>query len=313
MRKYIIFVILLVLILSGCHTEKELNINDSYTFTDSSNHEITVSKNPQQTAILFSSFADIWICAGGTVQITVGESVERGFAEKNAILVDDGSGHTTVNMEVLIASKPDFVIGTTDYECQKEAVDFTRTQGIPSASFQVETFDDYLKVLEIFCNITERPDLYKQNGTAVKNRIDEILSQNKDIAQGKKILFVRAGSTAKSTKAKNTSQHFVCGMLADLGTINIADSAEILLDGLSLEAVVKADPDHLFISLMGNAQASEEYVKALLESSGWKDLRCVKNGNYTFLPKELFHYKPNSKWDIAYQYLIDIFKDHNED
>lgn len=313
MRKYAILFILLILLLNGCQDTKS-NINeDSFTFTDSLEQKVTVNKRPQRTAILFSSFADIWQSAGGSVQITVGESVERDFAEKTAILVDEGSGHSSINTEILIASKPDFIIGTADYECQIETSAFTSKHGIPSANFRVETFDDYLKVLEIFCNITERPDLYEINGTEVKNRINSLLTQNENIAQNKKILFIRAGSTAKSTKAKNTYQHFVCGMLAELGAINIADSAEILLDGLSLEAIIKAEPDHLFISLMGNATASEEYVKSLLASDGWKDLKCVKNGNYTFLPKDLFHYKPNSKWDIAYQYLINIFKNHNGD
>lgn len=311
MRKYAILFILLIMILSGCNKENNSLNNNSFTFTDSLQQEVTVNKHPQRTAILFSSFADIWLSAGGSIQITVGESVERNFAEKSVILVDEGSGHSSINTEILIASKPDLIIGTADYECQNEASAFASKHGIPSANFRVETFDDYLKVLEIFCNITERSDLYEINGTEVKNRINSLLTQNENIAQNKKILFIRAGSTAKSTKAKNTSQHFVCGMLAELGAINIADSTEILLDGLSLEAVVKSDPDHLFISLMGNVEASEKYVKSLLKSAGWKDLKCVKNGNYTFLPKELFHYKPNSKWDVAYQYLIDIFKNHN--
>ncbi|MBO5273008.1 MAG: hypothetical protein J6I45_00160 [Clostridia bacterium] len=34
---------------------------------------------PEKTAVLFSSLAEIWLEAGGSVDITVGESIERGF------------------------------------------------------------------------------------------------------------------------------------------------------------------------------------------------------------------------------------------
>ena len=44
--------------------------------------------------MLFSSFADVWETAGGRVDITVGESVERGFAPEDVLLVDDGAGKT---------------------------------------------------------------------------------------------------------------------------------------------------------------------------------------------------------------------------
>ena len=186
MRKYAILFILLIMILSGCNKENNSLNNNSFTFTDSLQQEVTVNKHPQRTAILFSSFADIWLSAGGSIQITVGESVERNFAEKSVILVDEGSGHSSINTEILIASKPDLIIGTADYECQNEASVFASKHGIPSANFRVETFDDYLKVLEIFCNITERSDLYEINGTSVKNRINSLLTQNENIAQNKK-------------------------------------------------------------------------------------------------------------------------------
>ena len=33
---------------------------------------------------------------------------------------------------------------------------------------------------------------------------------------------------------------------------------------------------------------------------------AVKNGNLVVLPKELFHYKPNDRWDDSYEYLAKI-------
>lgn len=309
--KKLLCIFISVLFICGCSAfENPPNSTDCYyRFTDSTGKEVVLRKFPEKVALLFSSYADIWVTAGGKVDITVGESIERGFADSSVILVDEGSGHSTINTELLIASKPDLIIGTTDYKCQAEAVKFTSEHGIPSALFQIETFDDYLNVLQIFCDITQRADLYEKHGISVKKQIDDILT-NLNLEQNKntEILFVRAGSSAKSTKAKNSEQHFVCGMIKELGFTNIADEAKQLLDGLSIETVVAKQPEYILISLMGNEENSTEYVKSLISSAGWKDLDCVKKGNYTFLPKELFHYKPNSRWAEAYSFLLNILQ-----
>ena len=48
-------------------------------FADHQGSQVVLAHKPQNVAVLFSSFADIWTTAGGTVNITVAESVERGF------------------------------------------------------------------------------------------------------------------------------------------------------------------------------------------------------------------------------------------
>lgn len=283
------------------------NGNFPYSFTDSAQRLVTLEKRPERVAVLFSSFADIWQLAGGKTDITVGEAVERGFADDTAVLVDPGSGHTTIDLETLIASKPDLVIGTADYPCQRDAVTFCDSAGIPSAVFRVESVDDYVSVLEIMCNITGKTENFKTYGTDVKARADAVINSVSDVVTEKKtILFVRAGTSSKSTKAKTTDDNFVCRMLSELGAENIADSDTGLTGNLSIEAIVDENPDFLFITTMGDEEAAKDYMESLLETEGWRDLDCVRNGHYYFLPKDRFHYKPNAHWADAYGYLADI-------
>lgn len=280
-----------------------------YTFKDSNGVSVTLNEKPKKVAVLFSSYADIWTTAGGNVDITVGESIERGFANADAVLVDSGSGHTAIDLETLVAEQPDLVIGTADYECQVSAVEFCRSVGIPSALFKVESFREYLCFLEISCNITGDSEAYRTFGSAVKDKIDLMLEKlsekysNKDPA---KVLFVRAGSSARATKAKTSDDNFVCAMLKEIGTENIADTDGALTGTLSLEAIVAGNPEYMFITTMGNENAAKEYMNSQLSSDGWKDIDCVKNSKYTYLPKDLFHYKPNSRWAEAYEYLIKL-------
>ena len=300
--KKLLILALCMFLLAGCAAPAPAG--EGYAFTDDTGAEVAVQK-PQKVAVLLSSLADLWITAGGSVDITVGETLERGFADHSAILVDAGAGKT-IDLETLIASQPDFVIYSADLSGQLECADTLRAAGIPAAGFAVETFDDYLRVLKIFTDLLETPERYEQYGTALKAEIDAMLAVAREQENQPDILFVRAGSSAKVTKAKTAENHFVCAMLKELGTFNIAEKAPILLDGLSTEEILISDPDFILFTTMGDEAAGQAYMESLLSDPVWQTLSAVKAGNVHQLPKELFQYKPNARWDEAYAYLIEL-------
>lgn len=273
-----------------------------YAFTDSTGHEMVLQKAPERVAVLLSSFADIWCLAGGEVAVTVGESVERGICREDVTLVDEGAGKS-INTEVLIASAPDLVILSADIPAQVKAAVLCREAGIPVAEMRVECFAEYLAMLKICTDLTGRSDLYEQYGTAQKTQIDALIA-NKPL-DGSKILFVRAGTSARSVKPKSSEDHFAAAMLKELGAINIADGTPLLADGLSMEYILAENPDHIYFTAMGDEQGSRAFVEQMLKSPEWQALTAVKNGNYTFLRKENFHFKPNQSWASAYAYLCE--------
>lgn len=293
---------LLLPIVSAC-TPGDSYGKEGYTFTDSKGHIVTVPVKPERVAVLFSSFADLWISAGGTVSMTVGESVERGLVAEGVTVLADGAGKSP-DAETVIAAAPDLVLLSADLEGHAACADLLRQAGIPTAELRVESFDDYLSVLKICTDINERPDLYESVGIAQKTRIDKMIAE-KPLA-GKRILFARA--TAKAVKAKGSSDHFAAAMLSELGATNIADSAPLLLDGLSVETVLLQDPDYLIFTAMGSEEAARTAIDDLLAGEVWGSLSAVQNGRYGFLPKETFHYKPNAYWADAYAYLIDLLQ-----
>lgn len=307
MRKSIGLLALLTALFLLCSCSAQpISEEKQISFTDSMNHLVSLDKTPETVAVLFSSYAEIWNLAGGTVSVTVGESVERGFAPLETPLVDDGAGKT-IDMELLLAAQPDFVIGSADIDAQVEACGLLRQAEIPAALFRVDTFSDYLSMLKICTQITGDAQAYETHGTAVKEHIDAILAAAQtQQSQQKDILFIRAGSQYSATKAKRAPDHFVCIMLDELGAHNIADEAEVLLDGLSLEEILLQDPDHIFLTTMGSEQAAVSYIGELFSQDGWKDMTAVKQEHYTFLEKELFHFKPNARWAEAYELLAKL-------
>lgn len=280
-----------------------------YTFQDSLGYDVSLYDSPQTVAVLFSSYAEIWSLSGGKIAITVGDSIDRGFAQANTPLVDDGAG-LKINTERLIALQPDFVIGSADMSAQVEACNRLRKMDVPCALFREETVQDYLSILKIFTDINQTPDAYTAYGTEVANRIHTILETANQCAAAQdrptSVLFIRAGSGGSSTRAKTAENHFVGIMLNELGTVNIADAAKELSESLSLEYILLQQPDVIFIVPQGDETAAIHYMNSVLAQPGWKDLSAVQGNAVHYLSKALFHYKPNSHWDEAYALLASI-------
>ena len=294
---------------AGEKTEVEKTDAPYYTFTDSVGNTVTLPEAPKKVAVLFSSFADIWLTAGGEIAVTVGESVQRGFANDSVLLVDSGAGKT-IDTELLLSYEPDFVLCSADLEGQVKAAELLNDSGIPTAQFRVESFEDYLAMLKICTDITQNAEAYQTHGVDLQKEIDAIRKERSEKTDTEdsvpRILFIRAGSGYSATKAKTAQDNFVCRMLAELGSYNIAENAPVLLDGLSIEEVLVNDPDYIFISTMGDEDAAKAYMESVFSEETWQHLTAVKEGKYCYLPKAMFQYKPNAKWAESYAYLAEI-------
>ena len=300
----VIIVVLLIFISGAIGNNKTESSGEYFTFTDSEGNIVELSHKPQKTAVLFSSLAECWIEAGGDICATVGESVDRGLVKEGTELVDSGAGKT-IDTEKLISLKPDFVICSADIASHRDVASALKIAKIPVALFRMDTFEDYLTILYTLTKITGETENYEQLGENTKSEIVQIIDKGKRL-DNPKILFVRSGSSYSSAKAKKADDNFAARILEDLGCVNIADKAEILLDNLSAEVILKENPEYIFISLMGDYDNSKAYMEELLNKKEYICLDAVKNGRVCFLPKELFQYKPCSRWDESYGYISAI-------
>lgn len=300
----VVIVVLLIFISGAVETNKPESSGEYFTFTDSEGEIVELSHKPQKTAVLFSSLAECWIEAGGEVYVTVGESVERGLVKEETELVDKGAGKT-VDTEKLISLEPDFVICSADIASHRDVASALKKAKIPVAMLRMDTFEDYLTILRTLTKITGKTENYEQFGENAKSEIEKIISNGKR-ENNPKILFVRSGSSYSSAKAKKADDNFAAKILEDFGCVNIADKAEVLLDNLSAEVILKENPQYIFVSVMGDYDNSKAYIQELLAKKEYASLDAVKNGRVYFLPKELFQYKPCGRWAESYRYISSI-------
>ena len=66
---------------------------------------------------------------------------------------------------------------TPDLDGQLALAEPLAAAGIPAAWFKVESFSDYLSMLEICTRLTGRDDLYQANGLDIQAEIDRVLAR----------------------------------------------------------------------------------------------------------------------------------------
>lgn len=267
-------------------------------FTDALGYEVALT-SWERVVSLYGSFAETWTSAGGQLVGATSDAIE----ERQLDLGDDVAIIGSVkqpSFEDVLALEPDFVILSADTAEHVALHDALAAAGIPHAYYRVDAFEDYLAMLRQFCALTGREDLYEKNGLAVQRRINGVLAA----VQGQPsptVLLVRAYSTGAKAKGADNLAGVI---LQQLGADNLVARHESLLEDLSLEEVIAADPDYIFVVTMGDEARALDYMADNFESNpAWAGLSAVQNSRYIVLPKELFHYKPNARWGESYALL----------
>lgn len=312
----------LALCLGGCAASGERPTSDdaaaqsdgaaTHEFVDDLGTTVSVA-DPQRVVAAMGSFARMWELAGGEL---VGASDD---AFSNYAIESDGASSvgdfSDPSLEAIIALDPDFAImtagtggrgGASSQEALRDALE---SSGIEAAYFNVSTFDDYARVMQEFCVITGRDDLYAQHVEEVRDRIEGVIAEADALLESghasPRVLL--ATSYSGGIRVQDSSS-MTGAMLKDLGATNIADENPSLLSDFSIEAAIEADPDCIVLIPMGDdAQAAERNLQSwILDNPAWESMQAVKAGNVTLLDAEGFLYKPNEKWDESYRTLFEV-------
>lgn len=294
-------------LLTACSSEQNEYDQSAVIFTDALGREVSVPKEPERVAALIGSFADVWMLAGGSVCATAEDAWDDfGLALPDAVNI--GGAHSP-NLELIFSVNPDFVIASASTSSNVEMKETLEAAGIAVAYFDVDNFSDYLAMLDICTDITERKDLYECNGLAIQSQIEDIKQAIEERAlpeEQRTVLLLRAHSS--SVKAKGSKGTILGEMLADLGCINIADNDTSLLETLSVESIIRQEPYRIFVVTMGDdtEKAIDNLNQMMNENPAWGTLDAVAEGRLHLMERKLFNIKPNADWAESYEKLSEI-------
>lgn len=277
-------------------------------FTDANGRSVSV-ENPGRVVSLYNSYGNAWLLAGGELVGTIEDpNAPEGAADPK--IANLGS-HTSPNMELLFSLEPDFVLLSSSVPTHEEIGATLEEAGITCAFFNTPDWESYMESIRLFSEITGRGDMYQAQLEAVQEPIEALISEaeaNGDHYNHTTALLLRASST--NVKAKDSESTVAGNILRDMGFVNIADGGGPLSENLSMESILVADPDYIFLVLgSADTEAAMAALSATLtDNPAWNTLSAVREDRFIVLDRDLFHYHPNERWAEAYAYIAGIIK-----
>lgn len=278
---------------------------ETMILTDDLGRSVTIERQPQRVAALIGSFADIWCLAGGgdTLVAAADDTFRKFDLPISADTINLGATKD-ISLEKLLLAQPQLVIASCSTAEQVALEPALSQMGLNTVYFDVDSFEDYLRMLRVCTQITGCTESYARYGENVQAQVDAARAR----ADGSRptVLYIRA--TGTSCRVKGSEGSVLGEMLAAMDCENIADSEEGLLESLSIEAILKADPDFIFVV---EQSADPDAAKAVLEKTlfsnpAWRTLTAVREGRVHMMDGSLFNLKPNSRWGEAYGQLAEI-------
>ena len=299
-RKACAAALALAMLIGGAAAAQETMI-----LTDDLGRSVTIERRPQCVAALIGSFADIWCLAGGAdALVAAADDTFRKFDLPISAETINLGATKDISLEKLLAAQPQLVIASCSTAEQVALEPVLSQMGLNTVYFDVDSFEDYLRMLRVCTQITGCEENYARYGEDVQAQVDAARAR----ADGSRptVLYVRA--TGSSCRVKGSEGSVLGEMLHAMDCANIADSEESLLENLSIEAILKADPDFIFVV---EQSADPDAAKAVLEQTlfshpAWQTLTAVREGRVHVMDGSLFNLKPNSRWGEAYEQLAEI-------
>lgn len=310
MRKVIIGIIVVVVIgiIAGIthvwQTQSSASVGAMQTVTDSTGTQVDIPTHPKRVVFLNPSNLDLFVAAGGADMI-VGKPKSEAFSPevKQAVanVTEIGIIHSP-NVEKILSLKPDLVIGV-NVPFHNQIRKTLEDNGIPLYINSLDNYEDTVKTLTFFGTLTGKTDLVKQKIDELNTKVQEI----EKIKQGKKSPKTLIIFSSPASNNMATGKSFSGDILHRLGGTNIADFDTSLKGAyvpLSMEYVVKQNPDTIFIISMGTSEQMKAQLRGQMKlNSAWNQLKAVQENRVFDLPMNLFTVNPGSHIGDAMVYM----------
>ena len=287
-------------IISEVHAAEETAVTEPAKAKDEASVEEIKEEGAQRVIALSKSNAELWLLAGGELIATSDDAMKIDGISEDTVSLGD-MDH--VSLEAIAALEPDLLIVFSTDPAQKALGEAAEGIGIKVLYTNIDDFDDYEAVMKDLTAETGRADLYKENVADVAEEIDKVIRSVPDDAKEGTYLLLHVSAT-KSKVEKN--DYFASEIFNNLGLVNIA-ADDSSFDDLSIEQIVTADPDYIFVVPRGDEKkAMASFDELFTGQAAWESLSAVKNGKYYLLSKDLFGLKPNDKWAETYKAAFEI-------
>jgi len=251
-------------------------VSQCAAFTDDMGREVLLSQVPRRIVSLAPSVTEILYFLGlgdRVVGLTKFSSYPPEAAEKPKV-----GSYVNLNVEKIISLAPDLVIGTADGN-RPAVVDFLEQAGVPVFILNprdIRQVIDSLVVVGEVCGVRERAVARAEE---LLRRVDVIVAKTAGL--DKPLVFLQVNSKPIMSANSNT---FLNDLIRMAGGLNMVRDEPVTYPRISLEEVIRKEPDVILISSMERSGDFEEARRQWLK---WTLIPAVKNDRVHLVDSDL--------------------------
>jgi len=269
-------------------------------FTDDTGQEVVLPMKPERIVILNETLELFYQLGGRVIGRASAPAVP---VPKEAENVENVGQINQVSLEKITSLKPDLVIGHPFFHTN--LADALAVGGISFAMLKLERVEDIQSKGRLFGSIIGNE---AESDSALKEtdkRIRDLIARVPDRSPTFALLTIMPMGI--SIQVSDSLALDIAEQLKLKNAADVAPSGQIPGSvPYSIEKLIEADPDYLFISVHGTEKFGREKLRSDLESNpAWASLRAVKDGNMAFLPSEFVN-PPGLNVDRTFEYMAKL-------
>lgn len=242
--------------------------------TDDAGRSVVLAAPAQRIVSLAPHVTELLFAAGAGSKV-VGATQYSDYPDA-AKKIPRVGGYTSVDMEAVVALKPDLVIVWKSGN-RNQQYDRLEKLGIPVFVNEPRSLDDVARALETFGRIAATPREADEAARAFRARRDALAKQY--ATRPPVAVFYQIWNKPLMTI---NGQHLISDVMALCGGRNVFAGLPILAPTVTEEAVLAAAPEVIVASGMGESRP--EWLDAWRR---WTALPAVKGDNLYFIPPEI--------------------------
>ncbi len=243
--------------------------------TDDAGITVTLGAPAQRVISLIPSATETLIALGATKQI-VGRT-RYDVAPEVAALPSVGGG-IDPSVEAIVGLHPDLVIAWANDKRQAVREKLVSLK-VPVFILRTEDTTDIFRGIASIGHLTGHDSAAKAIGSAMRASLDSIHRSVATVPL-RKMMYVEFPEPPMTAGSKT----FIGQLIATAGGNSIFSDLGELWPNVSMEEIVRRDPDMLVVPVGEFKQNTLERFRSM---AGWRDLRAVKQGNVVPVPADL--------------------------
>jgi iron complex transport system substrate-binding protein len=259
---------------------------------------VDLERSPQRLVSLAPSNTELLFALGlGERLVGVTEYCNHPEAAKN---IPQVAGYSTVNLESIVATRPDLVIAARGNDLQSLAS--LRALGISVFALDVQSVEQLITAAGRLGSLLEAEARGDSLMASWRRRIAQITARV-DTTYRPRVMWGYWGETVYTAGHGNA----IDDLINLAGGINPGRAAPGIWPQIGLETVVSWAPDVIVTTYLPGAADAEVLgaeLQRLRNTDGWKTLPAVRNGRVHYVPSD-WMMRPGPRMLEALELLVD--------